>query len=92
MLRDINIPDGPEVTNHLHSDQKFGYIFLTSVFVSRITKEKVTVQRKEIVMPMKTKQKLLDRKLEITSCSNLEVQFLFSQFLNEDNFKEAKRN
>lgn len=43
-------------------------------------------------MPMKTKQKLLDRKLEITSSSNLEVQFLFSQFLNEDNFKEAKRN
>lgn len=29
-------------------------------------------------MSMKTKQKLLDRKLEITSSSNLEVQFIFS--------------
>jgi hypothetical protein len=37
-----------------------------------------------------TKQKLLDKKLGITSSSNLEVQLLFSQFLSENHFKEAK--
>lgn len=41
-------------------------------------------------MSTKAKQKLLDKKLEITSSSNLEVQLLFSQFLSEDHFKEAK--
>lgn len=41
-------------------------------------------------MSTKAKQKLLDKKLEITSSSNLEVHLLFSQFLSEDHFKEAK--
>lgn len=56
-----------------------------SVFVKRITEEKVKINRKKKLMSTKTKQRLLDRKLVITTSSNLKVTvFVFSVF------KEAK--